>query len=297
MRLLSTVDIVESAARAVTYASKSWRQLAEVFAAEELRDRIDRLPTNLGPYGVDAFGFDPQYLKRVIGIGAWLYRHYFRCTAHGLENMPQGRCFVIANHSGQLPYDAMMITMAVFLEQEPPRFLRSMVERFVPSTPFVSPFLARCGQILGTPENCRRLLDNDEAIMVFPEGVRGLNKTWRDRYRLQRFGQGFMRLAIETQTPIVPCVVVGAEEQAPTFYNARTVAGLLGIPALPITLAPLFGALPLPSRYHIYFGPPMMFEGNANDEDTVIMGKVDQVKSTMQRMLDDGLQLRDHVFW
>lgn len=291
------MDVVETAAKALNLASRVGEELSEVFAGEELRARIDRLPTNLGPYGVDPFGFDPQYLKKVIGLGVWVYRHWFRCEVHGIENIPSGRVFVIANHSGQLPWDAMMITMAVFLEKEPPRFLRSMVERFVPSAPFVSVFLARCGQILGTPENCRRLLENGEGIMVFPEGVRGLNKTWRDRYRLQRFGQGFMRLAIETDTPIVPCVVVGAEEQAPTLYNARRVASLFGLPALPVTPSPLFGLLPLPTKYHIYFGPPMRFEGNANDEDQVIMQKVEQVKSTMQRMLDEGVAARTGIFW
>jgi 1-acyl-sn-glycerol-3-phosphate acyltransferase len=190
-----------------------------------------------------------------------------------------------------------MITAAAFLEHEPPLFLRSMIERFVPTLPFVSVFLARCGQILGTPENCRRILESEQSILVFPEGVRGLNKSWRDRYRLQRFGQGFMRLAIETGTPIVPCAVVGAEEQAPTVVNAKRLAKAMGLPALPITLSPGFGTLPLPTRYRIYFGAPMHFEGNANDEDQVIVRKVDQVKSTLQRMLDEGVAEREHVFW
>ena len=128
--------------------------------------------------------FDPQYLKRYLGLGAW-YRKYFRCESFGVQNLPDGPALVIANHSGQLPYDGAMISMATFLDREPPRFLRSMVERFVPSMPFVSPFLARCGQILGTPENCRRLLEAGESILVFPEGVRGL-KDLAHRYQLQR---------------------------------------------------------------------------------------------------------------
>ena len=176
-----------------------------------------------------------------------------------------------------------------------------MVERFVPATPFVSPLLARCGQILGTPENCRRLLGSGESILVFPEGVRGLNKTWSQRYRLQRFGQGFMRLALETNTPIVPAVVIGAEEQAPTFYNAKSIGRMFGLPAFPITptnpLFPGIGLLPLPTRYRIRFGEPMAFEGNANDEDDVILEKVSHVKNQMQQMIDEGLREREHIFW
>ena len=295
------MDIIDAGIKLLEVAGKVSEGMGDVMSSRELEERFERIPTNLGPYGVDPFGFDPQYVKKVIGPIAWLYQKYFRCEAEGLENIPDGRCLIIANHSGQLPFDGIMIGMSTFLDREPPRFLRSMVERFVPSTPFVSPFMARCGQILGTPENCRRLMAAGESILVFPEGVRGLNKTWAQRYRLQRFGQGFMRLALETETPIVPTVVIGAEEQAPTFYNAEGVGKMFGFPAFPITLTnpllPGVGLLPLPTRYRIYFGKPLRFTGNANDEDDVILEKVATVKAAMQQMIDEGLRRREHVFW
>ena len=295
------MDFVGAAIKLLEVAGKVSEGMGDVMSSHDLEDRLERIPSNLGPYGVDPFGFDPQYVKKVVGPAAWLYRKYFRCEAQGLENVPEGRSLIIANHSGQLPFDGLMIGMSMFLDSEPPRFTRSMVERFVPATPFVSPLLARCGQILGTPENCRRLLGSGESILVFPEGVRGLNKTWSQRYRLQRFGQGFMRLALETGTPIVPAVVIGAEEQAPTFYNAKSVGRMLGFPAFPITptnpLFPGIGLLPLPTRYRIRFGEPMAFEGNANDEDDVILEKVSHVKNQMQQMIDEGLREREHIFW
>ena len=296
------MNLTDAAVRAIELASKVGGAVGSIILpGPELEERLDRIPTRLGPYGVDAFGFDPQYVKKVAGLFAWIYKSYFRTQAFGVENIPDGRCFVVANHSGQLPFDAAMVTMAIFLEREPPRYVRSMLERFVPATPFVSMFLARCGQILGTPENCKRLLDAEEAILVFPEGVRGLNKTWKDRYKLQRFGQGFMRLAIDTQTPVVPAVVIGAEEQAPSFANLRSIGRVVGFPALPVTplhpWIPGLGLLPLPTRYRIYFGKPMNFSGDANDEDEVINEKVEQVKSTMQHMIDEGLAAREHVFW
>ncbi len=295
------MDFVGAAIKLLEVAGKVSEGMDDVLSSRDLEERLERIPSNLGPYGVDPFGFDPQYVKKVVGPAAWLYRKYFRCEAQGLENVPEGRCLIIANHSGQLPFDGLMIGMSMFLDSEPPRFTRSMVERFVPATPFVSPLLARCGQILGTPENCRRLLGAGESILVFPEGVRGLNKTWSQRYRLQRFGQGFMRLALETQTPIVPAVVIGAEEQAPTFYNAKSIGKMFGMPAFPITptnpLFPGVGLLPLPTRYRIRFGEPLNFEGNANDEDDVILEKVSHVKNKMQQMIDEGLKEREHIFW
>lgn len=283
------------AGKVLAFANRASDQIGEIVSSPELEARLDRIPTRLSDYGVDAFGFDPQYVKRVIGFGAWVYRHYFRCDTFGIDNIPDGRCMLVGNHSGQLPLDAAMITMATFLEREPPRFVRSAIERFVPETPFVSTFMARCGQILGTPENAKRLLDAEEALLVFPEGVRGLNKVWSERYRLQLFGTGFMRLAIETGSPIVPTVVIGAEEQSPSIFASKTLGKLFGIPALPIT--PTILPLPAPTRYRIYFGKPMQFTGDPNDEDDVIRAKVEILRKAMQSMIDEGLANREHVFW
>jgi 1-acyl-sn-glycerol-3-phosphate acyltransferase len=291
------VDVIDAGAKFLELAARASEGLSEIVASAELEERLGRLPTKLGAYGVDPFGFDPLYIRRYLGPIVWAYRHYFRCQTFGIENVPEGRCLILANHSGQLPYDGAMIAAAVFLERDPPRAVRAMVERFVPSTPFVSPFLARFGQVLGTPENCRRLLGAEEVIQIFPEGVAGLNKTWKDRYKLQRFGQGFMRLAIEMNTPIVPTAVIGAEEQAPSLANLKRVGRMFGLPAFPLTIAPFAGIVPLPTRYRLYFGEPMRFTGDANDEDEVITGKVEQVKARLQTMIDEGLAAREHVFW
>jgi len=236
----------------------------------------------------------------VAGPVSWLYQHYFRVLTFGIERVPNKRVLLISNHSGQLPFDGMMICAAMVLEHDPPRALRSMVEKWVPRLPFVSVLFARAGQIVGTPENCRRLLARDEAILVFPEGARGISKTYDQAYQLERFGTGFMRLALETETPIVPVAVVGAEEQAPSLYNFKTLAQALSIPAFPITptfplLGPL-GLLPYPTRYRIYFGEPMSFDGCGDEDDEFIERHVEDVRSTIQSMIDRGLKERDGIF-
>ena len=178
--------------------------------------------------------------------------------------------------------------------------MRAMVERWVPTLPFASVFMARCGQVVGTPENCRALLEDDECILVFPEGAAGVSKTWDKRYQLQRFGYGFMRLALETQTPIIPVAVVGAEEQAMNLYNWKAAAKLLGAPAFPITpLTPFIGplgTLPLPVRYHILFGEPIHVAGNANDEDGRVGRHVKRIKNAIRDLIEEGLKLREGVF-
>ncbi len=261
-----------------------------------MRARIDKLTPPRNEFGVDPYGFDLDYTTAALAPLLWLYRKYFRVEVHGIEHVPtEGRVLLAANHSGQLPFDAAMILVALFVELDPPRAARTLVERWVSTLPFVSTLYARCGQIVGTPENCRRLLAADEALIVFPEGVRGLNKPWSKRYQLQGFGQGFLRLALECDTPIVPVGVVGAEEQSPQLADLKGLARLLSMPALPLTPTGL--PFPLPARYHLHFGAPMRFEGSPDDEDAELERKVDQVKAAIDGLLKRGLAERKHVFW
>jgi 1-acyl-sn-glycerol-3-phosphate acyltransferase len=272
------------------------RELTFELGGPGMRERLEKLTPPRNEYGVDPYGLDLDYAVAAMAPFLWLYRKYFRVEVHGIEKVPpEGRALFIANHSGQLPFDAVMLGAALLVELDPPRYGRALVEKWVPTLPFVSSFYARLGQVVGTPENCRRLLAAEEALLVFPEGVRGLNKPFSERYKLQDFGHGFMRLTLEAEAPIVPVGIVGAEEQAPAIANLPGLARLLAMPALPITPTPL--ALPLPTRYHIHFGDPMRFTGSADDEDAVLEEKVNQVKRAVQKLLDDGVRARKHIFW
>lgn len=258
--------------------------------------RLEKLTPPKNEYGVDPYGFEVDYLTSAIAPLLWLYRRYFRVETHGIDQVPaEGRVLLVANHSGQLPFDAAMIDLALLVDRDPPRATRALVDTWVPTLPFVSTFMARCGQIVGTPENCRRLLAADECLLVFPEGTRGLGKPFKERYRLKEFGLGFMRMALESDAPIVPVGVVGAEEQAPQILDVKPLAKLLGFPYLPIT--PTLLPLPLPVRYHLHFGEPMRFTGSPDDEDAVLEEKVAKVKSAVAGLLARGLEQRQHVFW
>lgn len=268
----------------------------------ELWERIRSMEAGQNEHGYDPFGFDPEFLKYVGPLAYWLFHTYFRTEVHGIDNVPDhGRIMLIANHSGQIAIDAMIIGSACLLEKNPPRMIRSMVEHWVPTIPFVSWFLARAGQVVGTRENARILLGREGCLLAFPEGVRGISKTYDRAYELAEFGLGFMRLALETNTPIVPIGVVGGEEQIPSVWNVESIAGLLGMPAFPITpqmllLGPL-GALPLPVKYRLHVGEPMHFEGKPDDEDRVIRAKVNQVRDAIAELVDHGLESRKGIFF
>jgi 1-acyl-sn-glycerol-3-phosphate acyltransferase len=197
---------------------------------------------------------------------------------------------LVANHAGNtIAWDGAMLATACFLECEPPRIVRGMGEYYLPTLPFFSVFMHRVGSVVGTPENCARLLRHEEAIMVFPEGERGFVKTWRERYRLQRFGLGFLRLALQTETPIVPVGIVGGEEQTPGLANVRPLGRLIGAPAFPITLTfpwlGLAGFLPLPVKFRLHFGEPLRFEGDGSEEDAEVEKKVEVVKDAIRRLV------------
>ena len=140
---------------------------------EEEKSRVDRALHRLNSVGFDQWGVNPETVKASLASTLWLYKKYFRVVTHGIENVPPGRCLIIANHGGQIPIDGMLITTALMLEGEPPRLARGMVERWAPGLPFVSTFFSRNGQVTGDHRNCRELLENDESVMVFPEGVGG----------------------------------------------------------------------------------------------------------------------------
>lgn len=246
----------------------------------------------------DPFGFDPETARKAVTACAFFHRLYFRTEVFGIENVPSGRVLLIANHSGQVPIDAAIIGSAMFLDANPARVTRSMVDKWAATLPFVSTFLGRVGQVVGLPENARRLLSMGEVLLAFPEGTRGVSKPFARRYALEEFGLGFMRLAIETQTPIVPVAVIGAEEQYISLGNLSWAARALKLPSFPIVPQLLLpgGQLPLPTKYRLYFGEPMRFYGDPEDDDAVIADKVWLVRQTISHLLSHGLKARKGVF-
>ncbi len=275
------------------------RPLAEL--QEELASRLAELPTQLNEYGFDRFGADPRFGLSLSLPMALLYRYWLRVETRGIENVPEGRVLLIGNHAGNtFAYDGAMLAMAMLLEARPPRLVRGMAEYYLPQLPFFGVLMHRMGSVVGTRENCVQLLENEEAVMVFPEGARGFVKPWRQRYQLQRFGLGFMRLALETGTPIVPVGIVGSEEQSPCLFDVKSLGRLIGSPAFPIT--PTFpwlglgGFVPLPVKFRLHFGEPLRFEGEADDEDAVVEKHVEIVKAAIRDLVDAGLTERQGWF-
>ena len=288
-------------AKGIDYADLA--EKAIVFLEQKMsvvKRRID------GDYEVDKWGRDLELLAELQPLFKFMYDKYWRVTTTGLENIPEkGRALLVGNHSGVLPWDGAMVITAVSEDHPTPRMVRALHLSRAAEMPVVGLALARMGQVQALPENAERLLNDDELVLVFPEGVKGIGKPFRERYRLARFGRGgFVRVALRAGAPIIPVSIVGAEEIHPNIGNLKMLASLLNLPYLPATptfpwLGPL-GAIPLPTKWSIHFHEPIEVKDikHRPAEEPLLVSKLsNQVRDVIQKDIFERLKKRKAVFW
>ncbi|WP_064742954.1 lysophospholipid acyltransferase family protein [Pseudonocardia spinosispora] len=288
-----------SAAELASQAMPAWEErLADLLAF--LRRRAS------GDYQIDEFGFDREFADHlVMPTLRPLYERWFRVETLGMSNVPaEGGALLVANHSGVLPIDAMMTTVALRDHHPAGRHLRMLGADLLFRTPMLGSIARKAGHTLACNPDAERLLNSDELVGVWPEGYKGVGKPFKDRYKLQRFGRGgFVSAAMRTGVPIIPCSIVGAEEIFPMVADLKPLARLFGLPYFPITptfplLGPL-GMVPLPSKWYIEFGEPIRTDryDPADAEDPMLVFNItDQVRETIQQTLYSLLSQRRNAF-
>lgn len=255
--------------------------------SSEVEERLARLELPFNSDGVDPYGIDRQRLGFMFTTFGLFYKRYFRCQAHGVENIPKrGRAMLVGNHSGGVALDGMMVIASCFFDLEPPRLAQGMAEKFLNRMPFASEWSSKTGNFTGLPEHAVRLLKEERLLMVFPEGARGTAKLFAERYSLVRFGTGFMRLALATKTPIIPFGFLGGGEALPTVANLERLGKMLGAPYIPVT--PYLLPVPLPVRMAVHYGEPMLPTGTGDEDDHVILDKVNAVKAAIAHLIERG---------
>ncbi len=259
--------------------------------SDEVLERVKQIEIPWNRHGIDQFGISQTQVARSLTMLTWFYRSYFSVTVSGIDNVPAaGRAMLVSNHSGGVALDAAMILTSLFAEMDPPRLGQGMAEKFINRMPFASEWMSRSGQFTGLPEHAVTLLEAERALMVFPEGARGTAKLYGDRHTLVGFGSGFMRLALKTNSPIIPIAFLGGGEAIPTIVNLVKLGKLIGVPYLPVT--PYLLPIPRPVPLEIYFAEPMTFEGTGNEEDSVVFEYVEQVRARIQGMIETGQRIR-----
>ncbi len=276
------------------------------FSTQNIKEQLSSIALRGISTEVDEFGLDPVFAVKAKIFFDLLYDKWWRIETIGVRNIPStGRVLLVSNHSGGIPIDGAMIVTSIFKEHPAKRITRPLVEDFAYYMPFVNSFLIRTGSVRASQENAERLLEKDQPVIVFPEGLKGIGKPFKYRYQLQRFGRGgYIKLAMKTHSPIVPVAVVGAEEAYPIIGRIDWLGKLFGAPYLPMTpffpwLGPI-GAIPLPTKWYIKYGEPIdMTHYTEEDlEDDILINKLsEQVRTRIQEMLIEVLKQRKSIFF
>ena len=277
----------------------------EVVKSEDLRDFLPGIEPDRQ---IDDWGHSERFAGLIDKTLLDFYYHlWFRCTIEGIENVPaEGPALLVSNHSGALPPDALMIMKAVRDEHPRERDVRVLVEHFFKGYPGFSMLLPKIGGVAAHPANVHRMLyDEGRLVLVFPEGAKGTEKLYKDRYRLRRFGRGgFVEAAMRARSPIVPIALVGAEESMPVFTQLTLLKKLTGLPYTPLTPTfPHFGLLAplmyLPAKFTIRFLPPVRTDDMGDEpwEDKALVQTVSHdIRATIQEELFDMVVKRRSVW-
>lgn len=270
------------------------RAVTRLLSGEEGAERASRLAFADAGHGFDRFGLHPDFVAMGDAIAGPVYDKYFRVRSYGHENIPAtGPGILAGNHSGTLPFDGAMVWVDVFRHTDPPRAPRAVADYFVSSLPVIGTLFARSGVVGGSRGNAKALLEAGELLLLFPEGTPGIGKLYKDRYQLQTWRQGHCELAIRHQAPVIPVGVVGAEEQMPQIARIPVPGPVPYLP-IPATL------VPLPVRYHVYYGEPLNFheeyEPGDADDPQIVAEAAQRVKNAVDGLLKRGLSERKGVF-
>ncbi|MFV9672566.1 MAG: 1-acyl-sn-glycerol-3-phosphate acyltransferase [Acidimicrobiia bacterium] len=258
---------------------------------------------HLATYDIDAIGLDPVVHEMAWHILNGIYYDYFRVEVEGIENIPMdGPAMIVANHGGAaLPYDAAMLALAVLNEAPRPRRVRVSATEIFNMLPWVSHMYRKVGAVYATHEDARHLLERGALLGVFPEGESGFMKPVWQAYHVQRFGRGgFVQLAEQTGTPIVPVAILGAEEVHPAVAVSKRLAQLVRFifPQQRIEeIAVFLNPVPLPVRWRIRFLPPVMPENPGVEPDPLrMLERSEDIRRSVQSSLDTLLAGRGTAF-
>jgi 1-acyl-sn-glycerol-3-phosphate acyltransferase len=244
---------------------------------------------------VDAWGRSEQLRALTRRLYDPIYRRWFRAEWEGFEHLPRtGGALLVANHAGAIPADAPVIMHGI--ETELGRPVYGLAEHLFRALPVAGTLWSRAGGVAAHPENAYRLLhDEEQLVLVFPEGAKGTGKHVSQRYQLRRFGRGgFVEIAMRAGVPVVPIAVVGAEEAMPILWKSNRLAKLLGIPYFPITanqllLGPAAGLLVyLPAKFRLRVLPPVHFDV-APDQERYSRSRVMEESEGIRRMIQEAL--------
>ncbi len=284
----------------------NWTHLKTLVSEKPVQALQRRNPAFFERYAdkVDEFGFDLSTWASWEPFFRFCFEDYFKVDIRGIENIPaDGKAILVGNHSGLIPIDAVMMSMAVANLHQSRRRTRYLITDWFMDLPFWGQWMRRTGQVRASLPIAEKLLQADEIIGIYPEGVRGIGKPFRDRYRVIDFHPGFVKLAIASQSPIIPIATVGGDEIFPNFVNLSKLALFLGLPFFPVTPGfpwlpfPLW-FIPLPARWLINVHKPidLGYPPEKAGDRKLVRKIAKEVQYQIQRDLNDLFGKRKTLF-
>jgi 1-acyl-sn-glycerol-3-phosphate acyltransferase len=257
-----------------------------------------------GSGDLDGFGMERELVERAMPLFEFLYSTWWRVEVRELEVVPsEGPVMLVANHGGTLPWDALVLRLALLRDHAAHRELRPLLDQAALAMPLIGALAVRLGAVPATPENAGRLLADGLAVAAFPEGSANALRPWPQRYRVERFGRGgFAKLALRASAPIVPCAIVGSEETSAPFARSGWLSARLGMPFLLSAPALPIGALnafPLPSRWTVRFGHAIDTRAHGPsgaDDPALVQDLTERTRTKLQEMLDGDVAARRSVY-
>jgi 1-acyl-sn-glycerol-3-phosphate acyltransferase len=265
------------------------------------RDDVDMRPGD-----VDGWGRSERMRAVARRLYDPVYRRWFRVEWEGLEHVPRrGGALLVGNHGGAIPSDAPVIMHGIETELRRPVY--GLADNWFRSLPVVGTLWSRTGGVPAHPDNAFRLLnDEQQLVLVFPEGTKGTGKLWKDRYQLARFGRGgFVEIAMRAGVPVVPIAITGNEEAMPILWKSRTLAKVLSVPYFPVTVnqfifGPVLGLVaPLPAKFRLRVLPPVTFDvpsGQERYNRSLVLDHAEAIRASIQVAVHDMLRTRRSVW-
>lgn len=253
----------------------------------------------LASYDVDPIGLDPAIAEMFWHLANYLYFEYFRVEVEGIENLPtSGPALLASNHGGAaLPYDGIMLSLAIMNELEVPRRARIMGTEIFNASPTLSHLYRKIGGVYASRADAAYLLERGHLVGVFPEGVRAFQKPFSQAYQVQRFGRGgFVTMAERHGVPVIPVAIVGSDEVHPALFSSTVLARLVRLiwPAQRVDeMAVYLNLIPLPIRWRIRFLEPVQPSHAGTDPDPLeMLERTESIRDLIQVNLDELLEQR-----
>ncbi len=251
----------------------------------------------------DDFGMDKNYVAAFSRtLFNFLRRYYWRVEVDGLERVPrEGRAILVGIHRGVMPWDGAMVLD--LLAQRFGRFPRFLMHPGLIKFPFIFNLMTKLGGIIACQENADHILERDEMLGIFPEGVSGPFRLYRDAYRLGKFRNDFVKIALRHRAPIVPFVIVGSAETFPVMAKIKWGWWKRHSqwPFIPLTPTFPFLPLPLPSKWHMQFLAPLQigsqYPPEAVDDPTIVRAISQEVRGRMEETMEKILSRRKSIFY